>query len=69
VLHPDGASLRRILQEVSRCSTRGRLGRWRRLKGIAMVRLKDGTIRKAELHWYEAAGIGRKELKIKRYLP
>ena len=43
-------------------------GRWRKRKGIAMVRLADGTICKAELHWYEAHGIGRKEFKIKRIL-
>ena len=43
-------------------------GRWRKRKGIATVRLSDGTIRLAELHWYEATGIGRKELKLKRYL-
>jgi hypothetical protein len=43
-------------------------GRWRKRKGRAWVRLSDGTIRDAELHWYEATGIGRKELKIKRYL-
>ncbi len=42
--------------------------RWRKLKGIATVRLEDGTIEVAELHWYEAHGIGRKETKIKRYL-
>ena len=36
-----------------------------KLKGIARVRLMDGTIRTAEVHWYEAHGIGRKELKIK----
>ncbi len=40
-------------------------GRWRKLKGSAMVRLRSGTIRKAELHWYEAHGIGRKKMKIK----
>ena len=40
-------------------------GRWRKLKGIARVRLVDGTIRLAEIHWYEAHGIGRKELKWK----
>ena len=40
-------------------------GRWRKLKGIARVRLIDGTIHTAEVHWYEAHGIGRKELKIK----
>jgi hypothetical protein len=43
-------------------------GRWRKRKGVATVRLYDGTIRLAELHWYEATGIGRKELKLKRYL-
>jgi hypothetical protein len=40
-------------------------GRWRKLKGIARVRLIDRTIHTAEIHWYEAHGIGRKELKIK----
>ena len=43
-------------------------GRWRKRKGVATVKLSDGTIRVAELHWYEATGIGRKELKLKRYL-
>jgi hypothetical protein len=43
-------------------------GRWRKRKGVATVRLSDGTVRLAELHWYEATGIGRKELKLKRYL-
>ena len=40
-------------------------GRWRKLKGFASVRLRDGTVHTAELHWYEAHGIGRKEFKIK----
>ena len=43
-------------------------GRWRKRKGRATIRLPDGTERVAELHWYEATGIGRKEFKIKRYL-
>ena len=43
-------------------------GRWRKLKGVASVSLSDGTIRLAELHWYEAHGIGRVRMKIKRYL-
>lgn len=43
-------------------------GRWRKLKGVALVRLGSGRIRKAELHWYEAHGIGRKEIKRKRHL-
>ena len=43
-------------------------GRWRKLKGVALIRLRNGTIRNAELHWYEAHGIGRKEIKRKRYV-
>jgi hypothetical protein len=43
-------------------------GRWRKRKGVALVRLADGSVSKAEVHWYEAHGIGRKELKIKRFL-
>ncbi|HEY1183546.1 MAG TPA: hypothetical protein VGE89_05125 [Bryobacteraceae bacterium] len=43
-------------------------GRWRKRKGYAAVKLPNGTIREAEIHWYEAAGIGKKELKIKRFV-
>jgi hypothetical protein len=43
-------------------------GRWRKRKGFAVVKLPNGTIRKAELHWYEASGIGKKEFKIKRFV-
>ena len=43
-------------------------GRWRKLKGIAQVRLADGTLSRAEVHWYEAHGIGRREFKLKRLL-
>ncbi|NOT57390.1 MAG: hypothetical protein HOP18_22535 [Deltaproteobacteria bacterium] len=43
-------------------------GRWRKLKGVAMIRLRTGRVRKAELHWYEAHGVGKKEIKRKRYL-
>ena len=42
--------------------------RWRKLKGIAAVQLPDGTTLQAEVHWYEAHGMGRKELKLKRFL-
>ena len=42
--------------------------RWRKLKGIARVRLPNGMVRQVELHWYEAHGVGRKDVKIKRYL-
>jgi len=43
-------------------------GRWRKLKGVAQVRLPGGRIRKAELHWYGAHGIGKRKMKIKRFL-
>lgn len=41
---------------------------WRKLKGSAMVELNDGSIRFAELHWYECHGIGKREIKIKQWL-
>jgi hypothetical protein len=43
-------------------------GRWRKMKGSALVRLPSGRVRLVELHWYEAHGIGRREFKRKRYL-
>ena len=43
-------------------------GRWRKLKGVAQVRLPNDKIRRVELHWYEAHGKDRKDMKIKRYL-
>lgn len=42
--------------------------RWKKLKGMATLELADGTMCQAEIHWYEAHGIGRKEFKIKRIL-
>ncbi len=38
------------------------------MKGVALIRLRSGRVRRAELHWYEAHGIGKKEFKRKRYL-
>jgi hypothetical protein len=43
-------------------------GRWRKLKGIANISLHNGKIRLAEIHWFEAHGIGKKMMKIKRFL-
>ncbi len=43
-------------------------GRWRKLKGIATVKIAGGGTRLAEVHWYEAQGVGRKKMKIKRFL-
>ena len=43
-------------------------GRWRKMKGVATVQLADGTVCKAEIHWFEAHGIGRKDYKIKKVI-
>jgi len=56
------------LREIARLRKFYGRGRWRKRKGIARVRLEDGEVRLAEVHWYEAHGIGRKEFKIKRYV-
>lgn len=58
----------RRIRELSRLIKRYGAGSWRKPKGVAAVRLADGSVRWAELHWYEAQGVGSRELKIKRYL-
>jgi hypothetical protein len=54
--------------EIARLRRQYGQSRWRKRKGVAILRLKNGRIRRAELHWYEAHGIGRIEIKRKRYL-
>jgi hypothetical protein len=56
------------IREIERLRKIYGAGRWRKLKGIATVCLPDGTMCEAEVHWYEAHGIGKKEIKIKRVL-
>lgn len=56
------------IQDIARLRKSYGHGRWRKLKGVALVRLSSGRVRRAELHWYEAHGIGKKEIKRKRYL-
>ncbi|MGD2205589.1 MAG: hypothetical protein PVH17_02310 [Anaerolineae bacterium] len=58
----QGLHIRRHLKRVY-----GR-GRWRKLKGIATVKLADSTIWDAEIHWFEAHGIGRRDFKIKKVI-
>ena len=59
----------RAIRELPTLQARFGTGRWRKLKGRASVQLLDNdTIRLAEVHWYEAHGIGRKRMKIKRFL-
>lgn len=56
------------IRDIARLRRKYGPGRWRKLKGRATVRLETGSIRDAEIHWYEAHGIGRKRFKIKRFL-
>ncbi len=56
------------IRELNRLRKFYGLGNWKKMKGIARIRLSSGKIRLAELHWYEAHGIGRNEIKRKKYL-
>jgi hypothetical protein len=56
------------IRELPRLRRKYGRGRWRKLKGNATVRLANGSLRHAEVHWYEAQGIGRRRFKIKRFL-
>jgi hypothetical protein len=56
------------IRDIMRLRRQHGSARWRKLKGFATVRLQSGSIRSAELHWYEAHGVGRKKFKIRRLL-
>ena len=58
-----GSAIREIARLRKRCGA----GRWRKRKGTAKIRLADDTICMAELHWYEAHGIGKKEIRVKHF--
>ena len=58
----------RRIRDLPRLQRRYGKRRWRKVKGVALIRELNGRVRWAELHWYEAHGIGRKEVKWKRYL-
>ena len=68
IAHVETFAAGSSIREVGRLRKFYGRGRWRKRKGIARVRLPDGVTRLAEVHWYEAHGIGRREFKIKRYL-
>lgn len=61
-------AVEKSIREVPRLRKAYGHGRWRKLKGNATIELSSGATRLAELHWYEAHGLGRKEFKIKRFL-
>ncbi len=56
------------IRDLARLRRRYGPGRWRKRKGVAIVRLRSGRTRRVELHWYEAHGRGKRGLKIKRFL-
>lgn len=65
IQHIEMIAAGRAICELGRLQRRHGKGEWRKRKGIATVRLRDGTVHTAEVHWYEAHGIGRRELKLK----
>ncbi|TAH49703.1 MAG: hypothetical protein EYC68_15855 [Chloroflexota bacterium] len=56
------------IREIRQLRRKYGTGRWRKLKGVALILLPNGRVRKAELHWYEAHGIGKRKIKISRFL-
>ncbi|MEX2257237.1 MAG: hypothetical protein WD672_00885 [Woeseia sp.] len=66
--NPETFATGNAIRELKRLHRAYGKAKWRKRKGIADVRFADGAIRRAEIHWYEATGIGRKELKIKHFL-
>ena len=60
----EGRGIRRLMYLRKRYGGR----RWRKLKGVAVIRVSGSSLRRAEVHWYEAHGVGRRGFKIKRFL-
>ena len=60
----EGSSIRELARLVRAYGQ----ANWRKRKGSGRIELSNGQLRQAELHWYEAHGMGRKELKIKRLI-
>ena len=66
--NPEVIAAGGAIRELRRLERRYGIGKWRKVKGVTVVELPDGSLCRAEVHWYEAHGHGRKELKIKRLL-
>jgi hypothetical protein len=66
--HIEVIAVGRAIRELARLRKLYGSGRWRKLKGTALVRLPDGAVCRVELHWYESHAMGKRELKIKRIL-
>jgi len=68
ITHIETIAVGSGIRDIARLRKRYGVRRWRKRKGIALVRLSNDRIRQAEIHWYEAHGIGKRKLKIKRFL-
>ena len=68
VQNVEPIAIGRAIRDLRRLTKAYGTGRWRKLKGSAFVRLADGSVHAAEVHWYEMTGVGQKEMKIKRLL-
>ena len=68
ISHVETIAVETSIRDINRLRKAYGAGRWLKRKGVALVRLADGTLWKAELHWYEASGVGRKEFKIKHLM-
>ncbi len=68
ILDVETIAVGNTIREVARLRRIYGPGRWRKMKGIALVQFPQGSTALAEVHWYEAHGIGRKEMKLKRIL-
>jgi hypothetical protein len=68
ILDVETIATGRAIRELNRLQKRYGTAKWRKMKGVCEIRLRGGRIVNAELHWYEAHGVGRKEFKVKRLL-
>jgi hypothetical protein len=68
IVHIETIAVGHGIRDLDQLQKRFGHGQWRKLKGFATVRLDDGTVAEAEIHWYEAHGIGKRWMKIKRYI-
>lgn len=68
ISHVETIAAGRQIRQLARLKKLYGAGRWRKMKGEALIRLDSGEFRRAEVHWYEAQGVGKRHMKFKRYL-
>lgn len=68
ITHIEVIAIGNSIRDIARLRKQYGEGRWRKRKGVALVRWANGKVNQAEIHWYEAHGIGKRKLKVKRIL-